>query len=67
MSENNKINTPPLTEHQRHGEPERRKDIRRSGHDRREMFRFDLTKDDRRSGKERRGNAKDSWGTDDPI
>lgn len=67
MSEINKTTASPLAEHQRRGEPERRKDVRRTGHDRREMFRFDLTKDDRRSGKERRGNAKDSWGTDDPI
>lgn len=67
MSENNISSVTPLAEHQRRGEPERRKDIRRSGHDRREMFRFDLTKDDRRDGNERRGAAKNSWGTDDPI
>lgn len=67
MSENNKTVIPPLAEHQRRGEPDRRKDIRRSGHDRREMFRFDLTKDDRRDGNDRRGEAKNSWGTDDPI
>lgn len=67
MSEIKKTGEPPLAEHQRRGEPERRKTIRRSGHDRREMFRFDLTKDDRRDGNERRGAVKDSWGTDDPI
>lgn len=67
MSEKNKTTTAPLTEHQRLGQPERRKDIRRIGEDRREMFRFDLTKDDRRKGIERRGMAKDNWGTDDPI
>jgi len=67
MSENNKTPPLPLSEHQRRGEPERRKDARRTGEDRREMFRFDLTKDDRRKGKERRGTAEDNWGTDDPI
>ncbi len=67
MSENKKTTTPPLTEHQRLGQPERRKDVRRTGEDRREMFRFDLTKEDRRKGKERRGSAKDNWGSDDPI
>lgn len=67
MSENNKTTVPPLTEHQRLGQPERRQEVRRTGDDRREMFRFDLTKEDRRKGKERRGTAEDNWGTDDPI
>ncbi len=67
MSENNKTTASPLTEHQRIGQPERRKDIRRSGHDRREMFRFDLTKNDRRNTKERRGAADNHWGSDTPI
>ncbi len=67
MSENKKASTAPLTEYERNGMPERRKDIRRTGDDRREMFRFDLTKDDRREGKDRRGSAKDNWGTEDPI
>jgi hypothetical protein len=41
--------------------PERRKNIeRRQGHDRREMIRFELDKEDRRSGKDRR--RQDGWG-----
>jgi hypothetical protein len=41
--------------------PERRHNVeRRQGHDRREMIRFELDKDDRRSGKDRR--KQDGWG-----
>lgn len=45
---------------------ERRKGPRRTGHDRRDMVRFEPDKEDRRSGKDRRGGP-DFWGTDDPI
>jgi len=45
---------------------ERRKEERRSGHDQREMIRFELEKDDRRSGDDRRSSTA-SWGSDDPI
>jgi hypothetical protein len=38
----------------------RRQTQRRSGHDQREMIRFELDKEDRRSGKERRKNDH-SW------
>ena len=41
--------------------PERRKNVeRRQGHDRREMIRFELDKEDRRSGKDRR--KQEGWG-----
>lgn len=40
---------------------ERRKEHRRSGADRREMFRFELDKDDRRSGKDRRQDRRSGW------
>jgi len=41
--------------------PERRKNgERRQGHDRREMIRFELDKEDRRSGKDRR--KTEAWG-----
>ena len=54
-------------EHWHHtGADDRRKGERRSGHDQREMLRFELDKEDRRSGKDRRGTAT-SWGSDDPI
>lgn len=48
------------------GKEDRRKTIRRAGHDRRDMIRFELDKDDRRSHKERRRGAR-SWGSDKPI
>ncbi|MCX4188897.1 hypothetical protein [Methylophaga sp. OBS3] len=62
MSEINKTNSPSQL-----NQPNRRKMTRRQGVDRREMFRFDLTKTDRRSGHDRRDNANNSWGSDDPI
>ena len=41
--------------------PERRRGgERRQNHDRREMIRFEMTKEDRRSGKDRR--QQDGWG-----
>lgn len=40
--------------------PEHRVVQRRSGHDRREMVRFELDKEDRRSGKDRR-KPKSVW------
>lgn len=40
---------------------ERRKEHRRSGGDRRDMFRFELDKDDRRSGKDRRQDRRSGW------
>ncbi|MDC9726033.1 MAG: hypothetical protein PSN44_09005 [Gammaproteobacteria bacterium] len=45
---------------------EQRKSERRSGHDQREMIRFELNKSDRRSGEDRRSSAI-SWGSDDPV
>ena len=40
--------------------PERRRNVeRRQGHDRREMIRFELDKEDRRSGKDRR--RQEGW------
>jgi hypothetical protein len=44
----------------------RRQSERRSGHDQREMIRFELDKEDRRSGKERRKNDH-SWHSDQTI
>ena len=67
MSENDKTTPQPLADYQRNGELDRRKNMRRVGHDRREMFRFDLTKEDRRHDKDRRDTSKNSWGSDDPI
>lgn len=48
------------------GTEDRRKVERRSGHDQRDMIRFEIDKEDRRSGKDRRGTAT-SWGSSDPI
>ncbi len=45
---------------------EKRKGQRREAHDRRDMIRFELEKDDRRSGKDRRVSVTD-WGTDQPV
>jgi len=45
---------------------QKRKSERRSGHDQREMIRFELDKSDRRSGDDRRTSAT-SWGSDDPV
>lgn len=46
---------------------EQRRQQRRSGQERREMIRFDLTKTPRRSGKERREVSQDSWQTTQPL
>ncbi len=48
------------------GNEDRRKTIRRAGHDRRDMIRFELDKDDRRSRNDRRRGAR-NWGSDKPI
>lgn len=48
------------------GGDDRREKERREGHDRREMIRFELDKEDRRDGKDRRGHAT-SWGSDKPV
>ena len=48
------------------GNEDRRDQERREAHDRREMIRFELDKEDRRQGKDRRGQAT-SWGTDRPV
>ncbi|NQZ54583.1 MAG: hypothetical protein HRT93_10075 [Piscirickettsiaceae bacterium] len=48
------------------GEDNKRKGERRTGHDQREMIRFEIDKQDRRAHKDRRGSAT-SWGTDDPV
>ncbi|MFW5450484.1 MAG: hypothetical protein ACKE9I_02695 [Methylophagaceae bacterium] len=45
---------------------ENRQGERRSGHDQRDMIRFEIDKEDRRSGKDRRKSAT-SWGTDKPV
>jgi len=45
---------------------ERRKKQRREAHDRRDMIRFEVDKDDRRSGHDRRKSVTD-WGTDQPV
>lgn len=55
MDPNQRIETLPYTG------PDRRHNVeRREGHDRREMIRFELDKEDRRSGKDRR--RQDGWG-----
>lgn len=41
--------------------PERRRGERRSGHDRREMIRFEPDKEDRRRGEDRREANRDIW------
>ena len=43
-----------------HGPDRRRGEERRQSHDRRDMIRFELDKEDRRSGKDRR--QQDGWG-----
>lgn len=48
------------------GREDRRLEQRRGGHDRREMIRFELDKEDRRSGDDSRGSAT-SWGSDKPV
>jgi len=45
---------------------DRRSSERRSGHDQREMIRYELDKSDRRSDDDRRQSVT-SWGTDDPV
>lgn len=46
---------------------ELRRQQRRSGQERREMIRFDLTQKPRRSGKDRREVSQDSWQSAQPI
>ena len=48
------------------GVDERRKQQRREAHDRRDMIRFELEKEERRSGKDRRSTVT-NWGTDQPV
>ena len=42
--------------------PEHRRVLRRIGGERREMLRWEPSKDDRRGGKDRRQSAPDLWG-----
>jgi len=58
--EKDSLEARPASSHQK------RKSERRSGHDQREMIRFELEKSDRRSGDDRREEAT-SWGADDPV
>lgn len=46
---------------------ELRRQERRSGQERREMIRFDLTETPRRSGKDRRQVSQDSWQSAQPL
>lgn len=46
---------------------EQRRQQRRSGLERREMIRFDMTRIPRRSGKERREVSHDSWQNSQPL
>lgn len=46
---------------------ELRRQERRSGQERREMIRFDLTEIPRRSGKDRRQVSQDSWQSAQPL
>ena len=48
------------------GADDRRRAHRREAHDRRDMIRFELEKEDRRSGKDRRSTVT-NWGTDQPV
>ena len=45
---------------------DRRRAQRREAHDRRDMIRFELEKEDRRSSKDRRSTVT-NWGTDQPV
>lgn len=48
-------------------QPEKRRDERRQGEDRREMIRFEPDKNDRRTGGDRRQTNRDGWGRGKPI